>query len=70
MENTPNQEHDLKHYRFQSISRTIPAIITSPWSGENDFIISWVMKSDENQTNDNAPDDACRMDQQRTAAHD
>ncbi len=35
--------------QFQSISRTIPAIINSPGSGEDDFIIIRVMKSDENK---------------------
>ena len=59
-----------EHHKFQSIFKTILAIISSPRSGENDFIIIRVMKNDENKTNDNAPHDACWLDQQRTAAHD
>ncbi len=59
MENTPNQEHDLKHYRFPSISTTIPAIIPSPGSGEDYFIIILMMKNDENKTYVNASHDSC-----------
>ncbi len=48
-------------------NRFLVYVSVSPWL-ICDFIMIRAMKS--NETYDNAPHDACRVDQQRTTAHD